>query len=378
MTDLLFVVGHPTQFEAPFFAHIGRTAGPDAITVVFSESERDGTMPDPEISKVVDWGFDVRGGYASVVAPTGAGIRWAMRYLNTLRPSYVLVNGYHIGLHRKVTIACHLLRIPVGLRIDGALFATRPRWKQIAKRLIYPFLSKVYHRIFSVGTVTDEYLERLGVPRHALARFTYAIDVDRFRLPDLERRSTRETVRRRFGIPISSTVILAVAKFSTRETPWDLLAALPALPSSEWTVLLVGDGPDRPRIEETINAMGDSVRVIVPGYVSYPDLSGLYAAADIFVHAAKEEVWGVSVAEALAAGLPVIASDRVGSARDLVLEGVNGAIYPFGHSDRLVEWLMDVRSMIAGGRSFTDVNDHVLRGWDYDATWREIKAGISS
>jgi hypothetical protein len=105
MTDLLFVVGHPTQFEAPFFAHIARTAGPNAIAVVFSQPDRVGSARDPEISRVVDWGFDVLAGYSSVVAPSGAGIRWALHYLKTSRPRYVLVNGYHIALHRSMTIA---------------------------------------------------------------------------------------------------------------------------------------------------------------------------------------------------------------------------------------------------------------------------------
>ena len=47
------------------------------------------------------------------------------------------------------------------------------------------------------------------------------------------------------------------------------------------------------------------------------ELPALYAASDLFVHAAREERWGVSVQEALACGLPVVASSRVGAARDL-------------------------------------------------------------
>ncbi len=53
-------------------------------------------------------------------------------------------------------------------------------------------------------------------------------------------------------------------------------------------------------------------------------------AADLFVHPVREERWGVSVAEALACGLPVVASDRVGAAHDLVVPGENGVLYSAG------------------------------------------------
>jgi len=377
MTALLFVVGHPTQFEAPFFAHVSNVAGEDALVVLFSEPDQVESISDHELARTIDWGFDLRGGYRSMVAPNGAGVAWAIGYLKATRPKYVIVNGYQIGLHRSVTAACHILGIPIGLRIDGALFATRSRWKQALKRVLYPFLNIVYRPIFSVGSVTDEYLLKLGVRRSGLARFTYAIDTNRFRMPDSQRRTGRESVRRRFGIPPDSTVVLSIAKFSAREAPWDLVAALPKLPSSEWTILLVGDGPDRTRIEGAVNAAGNAIRAIVPGYVPYPELPDLYAAADIFVHAATEEIWGVSVSEAMAAGLPVIASDRVGAARDLVISRVNGATYPLGNSDRLADLLNEVRSMLTRGMTFSEVNDRILQNWNYAATWDHIKEGMT-
>jgi glycosyltransferase involved in cell wall biosynthesis len=376
VTDLLFVVGHPTQFEGPFFAYVCKTAGPDALQVLYSMPERVTTVHDPELSREVDWGFDLLVGYPSAVAPPGAGLRWAIRYLRKQRPRYVLVNGYHISLHRSVTLACRLLRIPVGLRIDGALFA-HSRGNLRTKRLIYPLLSHVYHRIFSVGSVTDEYLASLGVPRASIARFTYAIDVDWFRMPEPKRTAIRDAVRGQYGVPADSTLIVSIAKFAARETPWDLIAALPKLPASEWTVLLVGDGPDRPRVEEMVAVRGRAARVILAGYVPYPDLPALYAAADIFVHPAMEEVWGVSVAEAMAAGLPVVASDRVGSARDLLVHGLNGGVYPLGKTDRLAEVLNEVRSMLSLGATFAGANDGILQSWNYKATWLHITEGIT-
>jgi 1,2-diacylglycerol 3-alpha-glucosyltransferase len=67
-----------------------------------------------------------------------------------------------------------------------------------------------------------------------------------------------------------------------------------------------------------------SPTVFFPGFRQIDELPRFYAHAGAFVHASTTEPWGLVVNEAMAAGLPVIVSDRVGCARDLVKHGVNG------------------------------------------------------
>ena len=74
---------------------------------------------------------------------------------------------------------------------------------------------------------------------------------------------------------------------------------------------LVGDGPQRPALEDYAREHS-SERIVFGGYVPYLELPLVYAAADVFVHPARYEPWGVSVQEALACGLPVLASSLVG------------------------------------------------------------------
>ena len=107
------------------------------------------------------------------------------------------------------------------------------------------------------------------------------------------------------------------------------------------------------------------------GYVPYGELPALYAAADLFVHPVQEERWGVSVAEALACGLPVVTSSRVGAAHDLVIAGRNGGVYPAGDpralARRVEEALaLDPATVAAASRA-------VLAHWDYPAAWRSLQ-----
>ena len=64
--------------------------------------------------------------------------------------------------------------------------------------------------------------------------------------------------------------------------------------------------------------------VVLPGFQQYDELPAFYGLASAFVHASTTEQWGLVVNEAMAAGLPVIVSERCGCAPDLVEDGVNG------------------------------------------------------
>jgi glycosyltransferase involved in cell wall biosynthesis len=95
---------------------------------------------------------------------------------------------------------------------------------------------------------------------------------------------------------------------------------------------LVGDGPLRSFVEG--EAKGDP-RIRVLGYADEEFLPGVYQQADILVVPSVFEAWGLVVHEGLAYGLPVIATDQVGAAEDLVDSGVNGYIVPAGDHEVL-------------------------------------------
>jgi glycosyltransferase involved in cell wall biosynthesis len=80
-------------------------------------------------------------------------------------------------------------------------------------------------------------------------------------------------------------------------------------------------------------------RIKFAGFVQPADLPDLYSHADIFVLPSRYDGWGVVINEALGAGLPVIASDQVGAAHDLVRHGENGFIFPAGDKQQLAGFI---------------------------------------
>jgi len=112
-----------------------------------------------------------------------------------------------------------------------------------------------------------------------------------------------------------------------------LLSAFSALPENA-RLLLVGREAELPGLLATL-APSVRDRVRYAGFQAPNALPKFFAQADVFVLPSRYDGWGVVVNQALGAGLPIIASDCVGAARDLVREDENGFTFPTGNPEAL-------------------------------------------
>ena len=106
--------------------------------------------------------------------------------------------------------------------------------------------------------------------------------------------------------------------------------------------MLLGDGPLGADLCRLISDLKLHGHVHLPGFVQYRDLPAYYALADVFVHASTTEQWGLVVNEAMAAGLPVIVSNRCGCVPDLVAESKNGFTFDPGSVESLAKLMLDL------------------------------------
>jgi glycosyltransferase involved in cell wall biosynthesis len=363
--NLAFVVERPTQFEVPFYRHAAADPG-HRLRVLYTDPRGAEPVYDPELGRSVSWGFDLLGGYDYAVCPDSAALK---RELSRMRYDLVIVNGY---TRRTYVLAAALARargIPVALRLDSALFETPPP-RALAKRMVFElYLKRMYRLFFGVGSLTLDYLRFFGVPEERMGLFPYAVDVEAFRRGSDLTPAKRALARGRLGIPEDARVLLSVAKLNAREAPWDLLRAFARRYENDRWIVVAGDGPERPALETFVRERGLE-RVVFLGYVPYPELPALYAIADLFLHPAQEERWGVSVQEAMACGLPVITSSRVGASRDLIAAGSNGATYTAGDDGELARRIDETLRLDPAAVRI--LNDRILTQWDYAASWRGI------
>ncbi len=161
-------------------------------------------------------------------------------------------------------------------------------------------------------------LRELGV--HApIAVVPSAIDVERFAAG---RRSAM--VRARLGADDDAPLALVVSRLGMEKNVELVLDTLPLLPQLRLAV--VGDGPHRAALEERARRLGVAGRVRFTGALDRARLPDVYASVDAFVFASTTDTQGLVLAEALAAGLPVVAADSAAS-RD-VLVGAGRIVPP--------------------------------------------------
>jgi glycosyltransferase involved in cell wall biosynthesis len=105
--------------------------------------------------------------------------------------------------------------------------------------------------------------------------------------------------------------------------------------------LLVGDGPDRPALQEKAAALGWALDFLLPGYRPPADVSVLYRTSTVFVFPSKTETQGLVTIEAMLSGLPVVAIGRMGTRE--VMNGDNGG---YMTDDDLDEFERRVRTLL--------------------------------
>ncbi len=132
-------------------------------------------------------------------------------------------------------------------------------------------------------------------------------------------------MRDEWEIPVDGRVVAFCAKFISRKRPNDVLRAFARAEVPNSYLLMIGDGPLADSLKAEVAQLGIADRVRFTGRRQILATSGtLRWLLTSWVFSSEHEPYGLPVNEAMICGLPVIASDRVGAARDLIREGDTG------------------------------------------------------
>jgi glycosyltransferase involved in cell wall biosynthesis len=143
-----------------------------------------------------------------------------------------------------------------------------------------------------------------------------------------------------------------------------LVRAVAAAADPRVLLVLAGGGPQRSELETLARRLG--VRIELLGNLERDTLLDAYVAADVFVLLSQRETWGVVVNEAAAARLPLVLTDRVGAARDLLIDEQNGFLVPAGDVDGAARAIRALNDDEALRRKMGERSRQLVGGWGYE------------
>jgi len=331
--NLIIIQNRPTQFDVPLYAEIEKSSNIQLVVFYTEVNPKQTDALDQEIGIPPRWDHLIGLLYN---APFDASPVSLWRKIRALHPDHVIICGWYPRSHAILTLLLKLSGISLGLRSDNTLWHTRLTGaKGFLKRLFMAFWPGVFRSWHPVGTLARDYLKTLSMASRPVYFFPYAVDVDWFIRNTAEIRQVRSEIRKQLGFSSGDYVVMGLMKWSPREDPMTLIEAFieAAKKIPRVRLLLVGDGELRDKVMSTLKFVPG--RWAAPGYISYSQLPKYFAVSDVFVHPAQIEPYGVSIQEAMACGLPVLASAGVGAAQDFIEPDVNGDIFPSGDFMRL-------------------------------------------
>lgn len=224
--------------------------------------------------------------------------------------------------------------------------------------------SRLGTRLVTVSGKMKERLEELGSFKGDVLRvIRNGVDLARYG----ERQS--EGIRERLGIGQSDFVLACVGRLVELKGHNILIEAFKLLkPRRPLRLLIIGDGPDRKRYEELAARLGLGGTVQFLG--QRDDVPALLGASDCFALASSTEGLSCSIVEAMAAGLPVVATD-VGGNPELVQDGFSGYLVQYGDAATLAERLQSLIDDEAKRKTFGANSLEIAGNYSMDEMMKE-------
>jgi glycosyltransferase involved in cell wall biosynthesis len=336
VTRVTVVSPEPTPYRAPLFDRIAQHVELTVVYAARTVAGRNWTVPlhhravflhgrrVPGVRRLLRHDYPITPGVA--------------RALERSRPDVVVVSGWSTFASQAAVVWCRARRIPYVLHVESHDLDPRPAWRRRVKDTVATPVIRGAASVLAVGSAARESVLARGAGEVRV--FANTIDVERW----IER-ADRLTPAGHEGL-----VALSVGR-DVPEKGFDVL-------------------------RNACARAGTSVAIVTGGKTE-EELAQCYVDADVFALLSRHEPWGVVVNEAAASGLPLVLSDRVGAAHDLLRDGENGFVVPAEDTEAAAAALRRLAADAALRRRMGERSRELVRAWTYDASVEAFRAATS-
>ena len=303
--------------------------------------------------------------------PLSLGVFGALR---GARPELVVVSGWSTFASQASVLWCRRHGVPYVLLTESNERDARPGWRRAVKEAVVPRVVRGAAEVLVVGRLAREAMLARGVSPERISVFADTIDVEAFGAACDGLAGRRDELRAEAGLGPDDVAVLSVARLVPEKGLDALVRAVAEAHDPRLALLLAGGGPERGRLEALARELG--VRLVLLPDLAWDRIAERFVVADVFALLSRHEPWGVVVNEAAACGLPLVLSDRVGAAFDLLEDGRNGALVPVDDHRAAAAALRRLADDPALRAEAGRASRELVRGWGYAPSLANLLAVV--
>lgn len=372
---LAVLTSHPIQYQAPLFRKLA--THPDIeLTVYFCWDFGVGNEQlDPGFGVKLKWDIPLLEGYKYKFLPN-LSPKPSSRFFGQINPSIIKelrkkhydaiwVHGYASITNWLAFWGARVSKTPIILRGESHLLNYRLLWKRAIKRVGLTLLFKGISAFLPIGSLNKAYYKHYGVSDTKMFITPYAVDNDFFLQKYHVLYQKRGRLKENLGVGRKLPVILYASKMMPRKRAMDLLKAYKKIQERiDGALVFVGDGMERQMLENyTKDHNLKNIHFV--GFKNQTELPNYFMIADIFVLPSTDEPWGLIINEAMNFGLPIITTDKVGAAPDLLKHGESGFIYPVRDIEKLASYLLKLLHEPELRKKMGECSLEIIARWSY-------------
>ena len=323
---VLIVFNHPAPYKVHLFNELAKLCD---LTVLF---ERAHAKNRPlEFYKDNKYEFNhifLKHGYVGNEGNVSGAVK---KYIKEHHQEYdlIVMNGYSHLSEIKAINYMHKNNIPFSLLINGG--AKREK-EFFLKRKYKTNLVKKASCYMSPCKEADDYLVYYGADPSKIYSYPYSnlSKEDIVRLP-----IDKKTIRKKYGLPEDRIIFVNPSMFIKRKNNLQLMSLFY---ERDDILLLIGEGKEIGKYHDFMLENKTDNIILLP-YKEKESLFELLSSCDVLVSLSKFDIYGHTILEGFANGLPVVASDKIISALGFIKDGYNGYIVPLDNKDYIHDCL---------------------------------------
>lgn len=253
--------------------------------------------------------------------------------IKKVAPDVIIVAGFSIA-----TLKLYIYSFFKNIRfiIWSGSINTKGRQDTILRKFYRTIIAKRAHGFIAYGSLAKKYLIDIGADPEKISIAINTVDTEFFRI---ETEKLREEIKRE-----SKFYLTYIGELNKRKNVKQLLEVIKLLTEvrQDFILEIIGDGPEKLNLINYVTQNNLDQVVKFYGYKQKEHLPVFLARSSLFLFQTQFDIWGLVLVEAMAAGIPCLASNNAGSTNDLIIDGFNGYKVDFEDKGAVLNILNDI------------------------------------